>query len=161
MNKKTLIIGAIIIVLIIVGVILFSHRETTISTSNGDLTVTQDSDTVTVNTNAGSLVAGEDVTLPDDFPEDVYVIDGTLRSALVLEAGKNYSVTISTNESPADVKTEYTEQAEADGWSITSSLDIQGGSNFFAEKDNRLLTVSIGTDEDGTVVVVSVSTDTD
>jgi len=93
--------------------------------------------------------------LPDGFPTDVYVVDGTIQAA-ASTAEDAYTLTIQTDKAVADVKAEYQEQLAAEGWAQTLSIDLEGGSSLSAEKDNRTLTVSISHPEDMTIVVVGV-----
>ena len=157
MNKNMKIFALVGGVIVIAVVIFFSTRTKTIDTQNGEVTVSQGTNTVTVNTNAGSLRVGDNVSLPASFPGDVYVIDGDLKVALQLTENNGYSASIETTESIAAVKADYLSHLESDGWTVQSSLDLPIGTSIFAEKDSRSLSVSI-TDTDGkTAVAVTVS----
>lgn len=163
MSKNAKIIAGIAaVVVIIVAAVLFSNNKTTVSTPEGDATVDVDNDKVTVNTNAGSLEAGEDVSLPADFPTDVYVANGTIQAALKLDSGDTFSVSLVSSKSVADLKSEYQSEMENDGWTVLSSLDLPTGSTIAAEKGNRMFSVSMSQGDDGaTNVVISTSTDTE
>lgn len=156
MKKNALYIG-IVVVIAIVLVLVFTNKTTTVDTDNGEINVTQDNETITVNTNAGSLEAGENVSMPDGFPTDVYVADGTLIAALQLDENNGYMLNIEADGTVSEVKAEYTTELENDEWSITSSLDLPTGSSIFAEKDNRLVTVTIASEDGKTMVVVNTS----
>jgi len=133
--------------------------ETAIEKStNGQADVDIDNDTATITTDDGSLEVGEDVSLPDGFPSDVYIIDGTIVSAMTLTEGESYTVSIKTDESVNSVKEEYEEELADDGWEVTMSLAIQDGFSLSATKDDRTVTLSIGTDDEETVVVINTMT---
>lgn len=163
MNKNTKIIAGVAtaVVVIIIAVMVFSNK-TTVSTPNGDVQIDRDGDTVTVNTNEASLEVGEQVSLPSDFPTDVHVADGTLQAAFKLDSGNAFSVSLISNDSVTDLKSEYQSEMKNDGWTVLSSLDLPTGSTIAAEKDNRMFSVSMSQGDDGaTNVVISTSTDTE
>lgn len=157
MNKNMKILAIVGVVIVIALVIFFSTRTKTIKTSDGQATISQDSNTVTVNTNAGSLQAGDNVSLPASFPSDVYVIDGDLKAALQLTQNNGYSASVETTESVATVKADYVSHIESDGWTIQQTLDLPIGTSIFAEKDSRSLSVSITETDGKTAVAVTVS----
>lgn len=153
-NMKILLIIGVIVVLAVVAYV--ATKDNTVNTPAGDIEVSGDGDTVQVNTNAGSLQAGEDVSLPDDFPTDVYVIDGDLKASLQLAEGNGYSVSIESTQTVASVKVEYTTNLESDGWTIESSLDLGIGSSILAKKGERTVSVSIASVDDKTQVTLTV-----
>ena len=125
--------------------------------TGGDADVDLDDGTVSINTNEGTFEAGEDVDIPDGFPSDVHVIDGTVTAAMQMGEGI-YTVTIQTSKTASQAKSEYREELENDGWTINFSLDVEGGSTMTGEKDERTVSVSISSDDaDGTLVVVGTS----
>ncbi len=134
--------------------------EKAIETSTGEQAdVDIDNDTVSVNTNEGSMQVGEEVDLPDDFPSDVYVIDGTITSALQVNENQGYSVSVTTDESVSNVMDEYEAQLADDGWTISGTMNFGTSATVVAEKGNRSVSVSASEDEDenNTLVVISTS----
>ena len=117
-----------------------------------------DNDQVTVNTNAGSFQAGESVSLPSDFPDDVYVIDGTIKTALALTENQGYSVSIESNVSVSEAKSTYESELADAGWTIASTYSTANGAVLSAQKANRLATVSLSEADNQTTVVISTST---
>lgn len=162
MNKKVLIIIGVVVVAGIVLAYVFSinsaenvAEKAISSATNGAVDVDIDGKTLTVNTETGSIQAGENVDLPDDFPSDVYVVDGDLQSALQTPGNNGFQLSISTSKSLADVKSMYQQELESEGWTITSSLDLGVGFNLFAEKGSKITTVTISEVEGKTQIVLT------
>lgn len=130
--------------------------------TNGQADVDVDNDQVTINTNGGSYQAGENISLPDGFPTDVYVVDGTIKSAITTKANEIYNVSIETTKSVSDVKSEYESKLQSEGWTITVNATYGGSASLAAEKANRQVSVIIGeTDGKATVTLgTSVKEDT-
>jgi hypothetical protein len=91
--------------------------------TNGDASVDIDNQQVTINTNGSSYQAGGDVSLPDGFPTDVYVVDGKISMAYTYEKDKSYSIGISTEKTLAELKALYEQQMKEKGWASQASLD--------------------------------------
>lgn len=125
--------------------------------TNGQAQVDLGTNSVRININGGSYQVGGDIKLPSGFPSDVYVIDGTIKAATTVKEGETYTVTIETDESMASVKEKYQSKLEGDGWSITATMDVAGTSFITAEKGSRKVSVSIGTSEGKTNVVLGTS----
>lgn len=165
MNQKVIII-VIVVVVIAGGLFFWLQREGTeeaIESSiekatNGAVDVDLDGETLTVNTNTGSFTVGEEVDLPDDFPSDIHVIDGTIKMATETTEIEGFSVSIETSKSVSAAKAEYEEQLVDDGWTITGMLDFTSAATVMAEKNNRTVTVTM-TEVDG-VVTVGIGTST-
>lgn len=128
------------------------------STTNGQADVDIDNDQVTVNTNAGSWQVGESVSLPSGFPEDVYVINGTIKSAMTLTENEGYTVAIETNVTWSQAKTTYESELAEDGWTIASTYSTTNGAILSAQKADRVTTVSISEADGKTSVVISTNT---
>ncbi len=146
-------------VILIAGVVLTACTpgekvaETVIeSQTNQDVDIDVDNDQVSINTDSTSLQLGESVELPDNFPSDVHVTDGTVTAAVATNENDGFSVQITSDQSVSDVKDEYQSALTDDGWDINLSMDINGGSSMNAEKDNRFVTVAIS-DVDGATQV--------
>ncbi len=132
--------------------------------TNGAADVDLDSGSLKVNINGASWQAGTNVTKPSGFPSDIYVIDGTLTGAITTVENKSYTLTIATSTSVADAKQQYESRLASEGWTTTSSASFGGTEMIIAEKANRVLTVSIGSDltnTSTTSVVITTSTKDD
>ncbi|MBU0597407.1 hypothetical protein KKF61_00235 [Patescibacteria group bacterium] len=128
------------------------------TSTGGQVDVDIDDDSVSINTNSGSMsTSDEGVSLPDGFPSDVYVVDGTIVTAITNTESDGYSLSIVTNKSVAETKEEYEADLEAEGWTITMTLNILDGASIAAEKDDRSVSVSISQGDDGTTVMLGTS----
>jgi hypothetical protein len=131
------------------------------STTGTDVDVDSSQNRVAVNVNGTSWETGDQVSLPANFPEDIYVVEGTLKVAIANDAVGGFTVSLETGTSVSDVKALYLKEFAADGWTITGSVDIQGSSSVMATKAKRSTTVTIGANEDKSKTIVSISTYTD
>ena len=161
--KKVFIIAAVLVLAITLTACgektAEKKAEKAIETSTGGTAdVDIDDETVTVNTNAGSFTVGEEVDLPENFPSDIHMIDGTIKMATETTEIEGFSVSIETSKSVSVAKTEYLEQLVDDGWTITGTLDFTETASIMAEKDDRTVTVTI-LETDG-VVTVGIGTST-
>ncbi len=127
------------------------------SSTNGNVSVDIDNNSVVINTNGSSLQVGGDISLPSDFPEDVYVIDGTITSSLTLTEPNGFQVIVSTNQSSQDARSTYQNKLAEEGWSISGTFDIAGGWSIAAEKVDRVATVSASVTEGATSVIITVT----
>jgi len=125
--------------------------------TNGQANVDLGTNSVKVNTNAGSLQVGGNITLPSSFPSDVYVIDGTIKAASTVKEGEIYTVTIETSKTVAEAKVKYENELKNDGWTIALSMDYGTSASVGAKKGDRTVTVAIGESEGKTLVSLSVS----
>lgn len=159
--KKTLIIAACLLLVVVLSgckkAAEVAAEKGIESATGGQADVDIDDNSVTINTNAGSFAAGGNVSLPDDFPADVHVADGTITAATTNTETSGYSVSIQTNESVTSLKDEYESELKKDGWDVTMSLTIQDGATLGAEKDNRTTSVSISKGSDGQTTVILVT----
>jgi len=156
--KKLFVLAAILIVAVMLSGCGEKAAEKAIETSTGgQADVDIDKDSVKVNTNAGSWEVGEDISLPSGFPSDVHVVDGTIVTAMTFTEGESYTVTIQTSKTVNSVKEEYESELASDGWDITMSLVIEGDFFFFFEKGDRMVSVSIGSEDEGAFVLLSTS----
>lgn len=125
--------------------------------TGGQAEVDVGTNSVKINTNAGSFQAGGNISLPSGFPSDVYVIDGTIKAASTVTEGESYTVSIETSKSVSEAKSEYESKLKDDGWNVTLSMDFQGSASLAAEKGDRTVTVSVGESEGKTLVILGTS----
>ncbi|MFA6197625.1 MAG: hypothetical protein WC734_00515 [Patescibacteria group bacterium] len=170
MKKKTLVL-LIIGVVVIAGAgiaVRFATRkgaekiaENIIEKStNGQVDVDYGSNTVTINTNSGSYSAGENVSLPNGFPSDIYVIEGDLKAA-VSSGDDGYNLTIETSKTPAEASAIYDRELRADGWTISGTANYSGVYSIAAQKGNRYLSAGFTTSEGKNAAVITVYRQTD
>ncbi|XOU94122.1 MAG: hypothetical protein ACNFW9_04725 [Candidatus Kerfeldbacteria bacterium] len=153
----TLVIGAGLI-LSGCGVAEKVAENTIESATNNEIDVDIDDNSLTLNTNGGTLEVGEKVSMPNNFPSDIYVLNGNLISAMTIDENNTFSINLSTNDSPTEVKAEYQTELANDGWTIDSTLDFGGGSMMTGTKDNRSITVTISVDETEGTTTVGINT---
>lgn len=109
---------------------------------------------VDIKTDDGVWSAGENISLPESWPDDVYVTEGNILAATSNNLGN--SLTIVSEKSVADLKKEYQEKISENGWEINMSFDTDGNVLYGAEKDDRSLSVTISTDEEGQTTVMII-----
>lgn len=131
------------------------------NTTGGAVDVDTSQNKVSVNVNGTSWETGDAVSLPANFPDDIYVVEGTLKVAIANDADQGFTVSLETSKSVSDAKALYQTELKADGWTITGNVDIQGSSSVMATKAKRSVTVAIGQNSEKTATVVSINTYTD
>jgi len=163
LNKKTLLLLTLVLA---AGMILSGCTKKAAETAaekaiegatNGQAEVDIDTNSVKVNTNGSSVQIGGDVAMPENFPDDVYVVDGTLTYAMTIAENKSYTVTVTTNKSVSEVKSLYETKLAEDGWAIDVNSMIQGSLGLGAQKGNRTVTITAATQDDKTMVVITTS----
>ncbi len=126
--------------------------------TGGQADVDIDKNSMTINTDAGSLQIGDTASIPADFPDDVHVADGTVKTAMQLTENDGFSLSLESSDSVADLKTEYENNLASDGWETTMSLELQGVVTMSAEKDDRIVSVIISETDGMTTVGINTST---
>lgn len=121
---------------------------------NADVDINNDN--VSIKTDNGNWQAGNDLGVPDNWPSDVHLTEGSVTSVTNTDVGN--SVTITSDKSVADLKTEYQNALTKDGWDITTTMDVGTNLIFSAKKDNRVVNISIGEEDNHTVVIIGVMT---
>lgn len=153
--KKFLLIGIVVLAAIVLSGCQNTAEKaakTVIeSTTNGDV----DDGSVTVNTNEGSITVGDNVNIPDNFPSDVYLIDGEIISSLTMDEGQTYQVQIDTPKSLSETVDLYDKKLQDDGWNIASTYNTGDALSIMgAEKDDRMVSVSVNTSDGSTEVTI-------
>lgn len=163
MNKKYLLLVTLPLALIVLGASCGKKiSEKTIEnaiekSSNGQADVDIGTNSVSINVNGTSMKTGDSVALPTNFPTDVYVIDGTIKTA-VSTPGVGYNVALTTTKSVADAKALYDQKLPAAGWTITTTAVIDVHTAVVAaSKSGRTVSVSISDTDGPTVAVVMVT----
>lgn len=120
-----------------------------------DANVDVNDDTVTIEVGDGTMQAGDDLKLPNDWPKDIYITDGKISS--VSNMNNSDSITIVSNKSVEDLKKEYKDKLADDGWEETMSMSLEGSVIVGADKDNRKMSLSITTEDGESTVVIVVN----
>jgi hypothetical protein len=162
-NKKTLLLLTLVLA---AGLILSGCTKKAAETAtekaiedatNGQADVDIDTNSIKVNTNTASMQIGGNVAMPENFPDDVYVIDGTLTYALTSTEGKSYSIVVETSKSVSEVKSLYENKLVEDGWTINVNSMIQGSLGLGAQKGNRTVTITSSELDGKTSVSITTS----
>jgi hypothetical protein len=126
---------------------------------NAEGEISDDGNIIVETPEGAFLETGENVSLPDDFPEDIHVTDGDILSVIKNVVGAGHMLTMTTKYSMNDLTEEYNKELKKDGWKINSSMVLPTAVLISGEKDGRMLSVSFGPDEDregNSVVILNV-----
>ena len=129
--------------------------------TGGKVDIDYNSDnTVTFEGEEGSFQAGENVSLPNDWPSDVPVMSG----AKISYAGSSNpstgapgaSVTFTTSKSASEVASYYNSELVNHGWTIDSTANMGGANVISAKKGERTVGLYIIESEGTTSVTIGV-----
>ena len=123
--------------------------------SGGKADVDINKGNVKVETEQGKMEAGENVKLPSDFPQDVYVIEGAVKAVFSNQANGGYTISIETDKGLNEASAAYQEKFKSDGWKITGTMSFEDTASVTAEKDDRIASVIISKSDAKTAVTVS------
>jgi len=137
-------------------------EERTVETETGRVTVREEGEQAHVQgeTREGTSYEGtfgEDVDVPDDFPDDVplYPEAKVVGSMQVEESGR--LLTLTTGDAPEKVMSFYRGKLESDGWQVESEMNMGGQRMLAAVKDERTVAVQAMEEESGSRVLLTVS----
>lgn len=161
--KKTIILSiALILVLGLTGcgtkTLVENKMERDLENAlGGNVNVDLDGEEMNIETEDGfALQTGESVSLPNDFPSDVYVIEGDIKSVMKNPMGDGYSITIETNESMEGVYKIYQEKLPNDGWVLNAQMNLGEMYLVSGIKEVNSVSVSVSTQDEKTFVVLTV-----
>lgn len=99
---------------------------------------------------------GEKTTLPADFPNDVYVIDGELQGVYQDTSVNGFVLTVKTDKTIEEIKKIYQEKLATNNWKILSDFSQTDILNISAQKDDRNLTIAASKDgnQEMTVTII-------
>jgi hypothetical protein len=113
--------------------------------------------TVTMETEQGTLTAsaGENVTLPADFPKDVQLpADAIVVSAMSM--GPAMTVALKSKQALAATYEAFRKAQGEAGWKETMSMQSGDGAVLGFEKDGKLVMAHMASDEGGSTVSITV-----
>jgi hypothetical protein len=96
------------------------------------------------------------VDLPDDFPKDVYVLQGASVMATMRD-GTDFVLTLQSDQSLDQVRSAYKSKMAAEGWDLKTEMRMGLGDMLAFEKNGRSAGVSLQTNEGKTIVSLSAS----
>src|SRR3989339_167149 len=111
---------------------------------------------INIETENGTMQAGQDVSLPDNFPSDVYVYEGKLAAVVFNEANNGFNLTIETKDVLDDIKSVYENKLEEDGWVVNQSMNLGGVLYLGAEKNGRVISITASQTDETTMLVINV-----
>jgi len=126
----------------------------------GGDTTKNNNGTTKIDTGEGKIELGNNVELPDDFPDDVYIIEGNISSLLREEKKSKLSLHIETNKSFKAAQKAYIKESKERGWSKKTTVDVPKMPTIHFEKNGRKLNVTVQhkstTMNDKTLITLSV-----
>jgi len=123
--------------------------------TNGQADVDVSGNSVKVNTNSASWETGDKISLPDGFPSDIYVVEGTIKTAVTSKTGSDYVVSLESTKSLNEVKALYDTKLKENGWTITTSGAIAQSFSYLTEKADRALNIGISEADGKTIVTLT------
>lgn len=164
-SEKKSNVGMIIVIVVVVLVVLsaggyFASRyffQSWFESQTG-ISVDEDGDSAKITTDEGEMEAGDDLTLPNYWPDDVPVYAEDSISTVGKNDEENFYLSFISGSTANEIYSWYLEELETQGWAVTSQTSLETGSTISAEKDDRLLSIFILKEEDGddTSTVVTV-----
>jgi hypothetical protein len=128
--------------------------------TGGKADVQIDGEKMTIQSKDGSMnfSAGGDASIPEDFPEDVYVD----RGAKVLMSMRNpggYVLNLQTSEAVDGVVQSYRREMGGQGWTEEADMNMGGQRMLMFKKEDRRASVTVARQGDITQVMVSLVKD--
>ena len=108
--------------------------------------IEKDGDTYKVEGKDSESEFGDDVELPDEWPEDVSVYEGKIRSASTLRKGKSFSASVVTSDSVSTITDFYKKQMEKDGWEESANFSGKNSVTYSYRKEKRTASIYIAKD---------------
>lgn len=128
------------------------------SSMGGNAEVDMKDNSLRIQTEEGemTMTSGDSVKLPADFPKDVFLYKGAdLNTAMELPEG--FNLMFQTKDDPSKVSEAYLAEMEAKGWSKEMSMDMGGHKMMVFKKDERIVNVSIASQEEMTQIALSIA----
>jgi hypothetical protein len=129
--------------------------------------VEQDDDSVTVTTededgDSVTITGGEDLDVPDSYPDDFPLYKGevTGSSSLTTGDGSMVTVAVGTDDSLETIRAFFEEEFGNEGWNVVFTNEMTEGGvttvNYAVEKSGRNATVAISSEDGQTTVTHTV-----
>jgi hypothetical protein len=122
----------------------------------GDATVDVEEDSLTIDTEDGSISAGTG-QLPEGFPDSVPLVDGEVVFGQRSESpeGSGWTVQLLVETTPDDVTAELTRALGEAGFQVQSA-PAEGGNTLLADSDAWSVLVVVAPGDEGTTVLYTV-----
>lgn len=108
--------------------------------------------------NAVNMQAGENVALPDNLPDDVYIPDGVTWNLVQSGTGEKDQLMLhgTTTASMTDLAATLKSKATAQGWETVQSISQPGAMEMMTlSKGEKTLSYTLGTDDGKTTVMIA------
>lgn len=126
------------------------------SGQEGAVHITKDGMQIETEGGAFKMAAGENLSIPADFPKAVPVYDGA-KVAQVVTTPEGAHLMLATPDAPADVVTFYKSTLEAAGWKSQMAMQTPDGDMLTYLKDKESIAVIVGRNAEGTTMTVTYS----
>ncbi len=115
---------------------------------------------MTVKTAEGEmeLSSGESVTLPADFPKDVFVLKGG-KIQMAMKTPQGVMVQMKADQAVAKIAESYGAEMKALGWAQETSVDMGEMSSRSYKKEKRQVAVIVTKDGDSSGVMLTLTTE--
>ena len=133
--------------------------EKIISTGNdGKAEVDISDESMSIKTADGNfnISGGDAAKIPDDFSEDVYLLEGGQLVAVMTVLGSS-SVSFTCSSTPTESAALYKEKMTELGWALQQSMDMGAQQILMFSKDTRMATVALGLAEGSTFVNLTLA----
>ena len=122
-----------------------------VNLSNGKMSIKTDKGEMVMNT-------GDSVSLPADFPKDVYVAkDAKIQTALKTPDG--FMIQFSIDQKKGKVAETYSSKMKDGGWASETSMDMGETTSLIVKKDNRQAAIIITQKDSDSEVMITVTTE--
>ena len=122
-----------------------------------------DDKTLTVKTGEGEMQLGEVKKMPDNWPEDAPVYPGStiqlVSSSNPAEGNASVSVMLLTSDALQAVVDFYKRELVAKGWLIETDYEATDIAIFGASKDNRTMSLTSGSSDEGSSITMTIETE--
>jgi hypothetical protein len=117
---------------------------------NGEGSIDLDNNSVTfTDENNGSVQFGENVSIPDNFPKEIPILDGAKVVGVAVTVDEGSWVSLTTDKTVDEVARWYDEQLLSAGWTVEGSYTARGMATKMYENGSMKLSVIISAGEDG------------
>lgn len=128
------------------------------SNMGGNAEVDIDDNSLRIQTKEGemTMTSGDSVKLPANFPKDIFLYKGAdINTAMELPEG--FNLMFQTKDDTSKVSETYLAEMEAKGWSKEMSMDMGSRKMLVFTKDERIVNVSIASQDEMTQITLTVA----
>ena len=126
-----------------------------------DLDKDGESGSITIKGEDGEEVtfSSDETELPDDFPSDVYVVNGERQGVGAMSSNEGQVVTfgVKTDEDFSDVKEKIIEEMKSNGWENTMTMGAGEESMQMYTKDDKSATITVTKETEKVLVTYMVT----